>query len=139
MIKHLFTNHRALIKLTIILLGMIFICGIGAISPVAAQASKTNVCQGVNVAAGDNTVGNKCSNSGESLNKAVRIVLDVISVIAGFIAVIMIIVGGLRYIVSGGNDQAVASAKNNILYALIGLVIVALAQAIVHFVLGQSV
>jgi len=73
------------------------------------------------------------------LNKVVEIVLDVISAIAGFIAVIMIIIGGLRYITSGGNDQAVAGAKNAILYAIVGLVIVILAQAIVHFVLGRSV
>jgi uncharacterized membrane protein len=139
MIKHLLNNYPILVKLTIILLGVIFICGIGAVSPVAAQASKTNVCQGVDIAAGNNATGNGCSNNGESLNKVAEIVLDVISVFAGFIAVIMIIVGGLRYITSGGNDSAVAGAKNAILYAIVGLVIVILAQVIVHFVLGRSV
>ena len=57
----------------------------------------------------------------------------------GIIGVIMIIVGGFRYITSGGNDQNVASAKNTILYAIIGLVIVALAQLIVKYVLNRVV
>jgi len=51
------------------------------------------------------------------------------------VAVIMIIIGGFRYITSGGNDTSITSAKNTILYAVIGLVIVALAQVLVHFVL----
>jgi hypothetical protein len=51
--------------------------------------------------------------------------------------VIMIIVGGFRYITSGGNDASVTAAKNTILYAIIGLVVVALAQIIVRFTLGK--
>jgi hypothetical protein len=49
----------------------------------------------------------------------------------------MIIVGGLRYVTSGGSDASVTGAKNTILYAVIGLVIVALAQVLVHFVLSN--
>jgi hypothetical protein len=49
----------------------------------------------------------------------------------------MIIIGGLRYITSGGRDTGVTSAKNTILYAIIGLIIVALAQLLVRFVLRQ--
>jgi len=58
-------------------------------------------------------------------------------VIVGIAAVIMIIVGGFRYITSGGNDASVTSAKNTILYAVIGLIVVALSQLIVRFVLGK--
>jgi hypothetical protein len=50
----------------------------------------------------------------------------------------MIIIGGFRYITSGGKQESVTSAKNTILYAIIGLVIVALAQIIVRFVLSNS-
>jgi uncharacterized membrane protein len=67
-----------------------------------------------------------------------RTVINVFSWIVGVIAVIMIIVGGLKYITSGGDSGNVSSAKNTILYALVGLVIVALAQFIVRFVLGQA-
>ena len=54
----------------------------------------------------------------------------------GAISVLMLIIGGVRYTLSGGNDKAVAAAKNTILYAIIGVVIAVLAYAIVNFVLG---
>ena len=61
------------------------------------------------------------------------------SAIVGIIAVVMIIVGGIKYITSGGDSGNVTAAKNTILYAVIGLVVVALAQIIVKFVLGRFV
>lgn len=56
--------------------------------------------------------------------------------IVGALSVIMIIVGGLRYVISGGNSSAVTAAKNTILYALVGLVVAVLAYSIITFVLG---
>jgi hypothetical protein len=50
----------------------------------------------------------------------------------------MIIYGGFRYITSGGDSNGVTAAKNTILYAIIGLIIVALAQIIVNFVLNKT-
>ena len=49
----------------------------------------------------------------------------------------MIIVGGIRYITSGGDSGNISSAKNTIIYAVIGLIIVALAQILVHYVLSS--
>jgi len=60
-----------------------------------------------------------------------------LSVIVGVAAVIMIILSGLRYITSGGDASKVGAAKSSLIYALIGLVIVALAQVIVHFVFAK--
>ena len=51
-------------------------------------------------------------------------------------AVIMIIWGGIRYVLSAGNSAALTSAKNTIIYAIIGLVIAILAYAIVNFVIN---
>ena len=65
-------------------------------------------------------------------------VIDTFSWIVGGISVIMVIYGGFRYVTSGGNDSSISGAKNTIVYALIGLVIVALAQVIVHFVLSKA-
>ena len=56
--------------------------------------------------------------------------------IIGFISVIMLIWGGLRYIVSGGDSKKVTDAKNTILYAIIGLVIAIFAYAIIRFVIS---
>jgi hypothetical protein len=70
------------------------------------------------------------------LTNTIKDVIDVISVIAGAIAVLMIIVGGLRYITSAGNAEGAKSARNTILYSVIGLIVIALAQIIVHFTLN---
>ncbi|MGH7237632.1 MAG: pilin [Candidatus Saccharimonadales bacterium] len=55
----------------------------------------------------------------------------------GVISVLFIVIGGFRYIVSAGDPQDAASAKNTILYAVIGLIIAMSAYAIVNFVIGQ--
>jgi hypothetical protein len=57
--------------------------------------------------------------------------------VVGAVSVIMVIIGGLRYITSGGNNANVATAKNTILYAIIGIVIALFAYAIVNFVLSS--
>ena len=56
--------------------------------------------------------------------------------VAGALAVVMIIYGGLRYVISGGNSAAVTSAKNTILYAIVGLIVAFLAFAAVNFILS---
>lgn len=55
----------------------------------------------------------------------------------GAISVIMIIIGGLRYVVSGGNTSNVAAAKNTILYAVVGIIVSMLAYAIINFVIAS--
>jgi hypothetical protein len=80
-----------------------------------------------------------CDGTAEtSANKLVTTIINIISVVVGVVAVIMIIVAGFRYITSGGKQESVTGAKNTILYAVIGLVIVALAQVVVHFVLAKT-
>lgn len=54
----------------------------------------------------------------------------------GIISVVMLIFGGIRYIISGGDQKKVTDAKNTILYAIIGLIISLLAYAIVNFVIN---
>lgn len=87
------------------------------------------------------TGGGDCSEtegSATELNDLIANIVNIFSVIVGIVAVIMIIIGGFRYITSGGDSGNVTGAKNTILYAIVGLVIVALAQFIVRFVLSQS-
>ena len=55
----------------------------------------------------------------------------------GIISVVMLIFGGLRYVISGGDSKKVTDAKNTIMYALIGLIISILAYAIVNFVISN--
>lgn len=83
----------------------------------------------------------QCDTDGseEGLNKLIAQIINIFSIIVGVVAVIMIIYGGFRYITSGGDSSKVGDAKNTILYAIIGLILVALAQFIVKFVLEKSV
>lgn len=108
-----------------------------------AYAVQTDIqkglCAGSNLQFTDNVSNANCSTSDatKKINDIVHTVINLFSAIVGIVAVVMIIVGGLRYITSGGNDTSVASAKNTLLYAIIGLVIVALAQIIVRFTLNK--
>jgi hypothetical protein len=94
-----------------------------------------NECSGSNIDLSGHSGG--CSASGGGLNELLRKIINIFSVIVGAVAVIMIIIGGFRYVISSGNDQAVSGAKNTIIFALVGLVIVALSQFVVHFVIGS--
>lgn len=62
-------------------------------------------------------------------------ILQIVVFATAAISVIMIVIGGFRYVVSSGDSNAVSGAKNTILYALIGLVVAIFAQAIISFVL----
>ena len=63
-------------------------------------------------------------------------VTNTILYIVGIVAVLMLIIGGIKYVVSGGDSKQVTDAKNTVLYAIIGLVIAFLAYAIVNFVIS---
>jgi hypothetical protein len=68
-----------------------------------------------------------------TITKLVGIVFGIL----GAVAVLMIVVAGFRYIVSAGDPQSTAKAKNGIIYACIGLVISIAAEVIVQFVAGR--
>lgn len=85
------------------------------------------------------TSGCSVDGSSDKLTDIIKVVINILSVVVGVVAVIMIIFGGLKYITSGGDSSNVSSAKNTIIYAIVGLVIVALAQFIVRFVLDKSI
>ena len=64
-------------------------------------------------------------------------IINTILYILGIIAVIMIVIGGFRYVVSNGDSSSITAAKNTIFYAVIGLVVAMLAFTIVNFVVGK--
>jgi len=97
-----------------------------------AETAKQAACAAIND-------GDGCDRRGAEnrINTTVERVVNIFSVVVGMVAVIMIIVGGFKYITSGGDSSKITGAKNTILYAVIGLVVVALAQVIVQFVLSN--
>lgn len=112
--------------------------------PVTVHAAPTvndGLCQGASLqinADNNATCDNGSTDATDSVNRIITTVINIFSIVVGVVAVIMIIVGGLKYITSGGDSGNVTGAKNTILYAVIGLVVVALAQIIVKFVLGKA-
>lgn len=64
-------------------------------------------------------------------------ITNVLLFIIGAVAVIMIVIGGMRYVLSGGDSSQITSAKNTILYAIIGIIVAILAYAAVNFVIGS--
>ena len=64
-------------------------------------------------------------------------ITNVLLFIIGAISVIMIIIGGLRYVLSGGDSANITAAKNTILYAIVGIIVAILAYAAVNFVVGS--
>jgi hypothetical protein len=124
-------------------ISILLVTSVGLAVPVYAQDAQQQIDNGL--CAGSNlqfteTPG-QCQVAGSDatskINDIVHTIVNFLSAIVGIVAVIMIIVGGLRYVTSGGNDTSVTAAKNTILYAIIGLVIVALAQIIVRFTLSK--
>ncbi|HEV2412506.1 MAG TPA: hypothetical protein VGS28_01730 [Candidatus Saccharimonadales bacterium] len=74
---------------------------------------------------------------GQSVPQLIKDTLNLLSFIVGAASVIMLIIGGMRYVLSGGDSNAISSAKNTIIYAMVGLAITLFAQIIVLFVIGK--
>lgn len=112
------------------------------LTPARVNAQTTppeqSICEGAGGTwqAGAKGAQGHCSNgSTKTVGGTFRQVADLLIFLVGAISVIMIIIGGLRYTISAGDQSKITSAKNTVLYALVGLVIAALAFAIVDFVI----
>ena len=64
-------------------------------------------------------------------------ITNIVASIAGGAAVILIIIGGLRYVTSGGEAEKVANAKKTVMNALIGIAVIVLARALIDFVITR--
>ncbi len=73
----------------------------------------------------------------DSAPDIIRNVINLILIVLGMVAVIMIVIGGIRYTTSNGDSSSVKAAKDTILYAVVGLVVAIMSYAIVNFVLGR--
>lgn len=80
--------------------------------------------------------GTKGANEEQVLQNRVKSVLDTVYLWIGIIAVIVIVIGGIKYMTSTGDSQKIQSAKNTIMYAIIGLIVTLAAFAITSFVIG---
>ncbi len=109
--------------------------------PATVFAAEKDIQKGL-CAGAELQIGGDCTasvaNSDDDVNDFIETAINLFSLIVGIIAVVMIIDGGLKYITSGGDSGNVTGAKTTILYAVVGLIIVVLAQVIVRFVINQT-
>lgn len=119
---------QGLLLVPVLVLGLAFV----ATPAYAAECdtSTLDISSGAACADGNNTPDNLFGGD-ESIFKKVT---NVLLFLVGAISVIMLIIGGIRYVISGGDQAQVTSAKNTILYAIVGIVVAFLAYAAVNFV-----
>jgi Type IV secretion system pilin len=79
-----------------------------------------------------------CTTQGSSVENLVREVVELIAIIIGVVSVIVIMFSGFRYITSGGDTNATNSARNMLIYAIVGLLIAFLAQFLASNVLNTA-
>lgn len=70
-------------------------------------------------------------------NSTIGGIMNTVYLVAGMIAVLIVVIAGLFYITANGDANQIAKAKNTILYAVIGLVVVMFAFIITQFVISQ--
>lgn len=77
-----------------------------------------------------------CKNKNDDAGSIIETIIGILLWAIGAISVIMIIVGGIRYVISAGDASQIKAARETILYAIVGLVLALSSYAIVYFVLG---
>lgn len=117
-------------KLKTITISLALVLGFGVLT--AAPAGAINVLP---EKCPEGTQAQLCQE--EDISGPVQNIISTLLFAIGVIAVIMIIIGGIRYTLSNGDASQIKSAKDTILYAVIGLIVAMLAYAIVNFVVGR--
>jgi len=117
-----------------LLLIPLFALGVTLVDPESASAvcntSNLSIASGADCAKGNDQPSDLFGGD----NSIFRRVTNILLFLVGAISVIMLIIGGIRYVISGGDQNQVTSAKNTILYAIVGIVVAFLAYAAVNFV-----
>lgn len=129
---------KQIVNRLLIMLAVFGLVGFFAFAvPVEGQppTPKDQLCEGLEIATNQ---GCEEDPGRPTVTSVIQNVVRILTIAVGIIAIIMIIIAGLKYITSSGDSGNITSAKNTLLYAVIGLIIVALAQIIVRFVLSET-
>ena len=120
---------QSAIMTTMAVLGLVAVPLVPAATTFAADSPVDSIEEGLKGAGGSDA-------NQDDLKKNIQTVVNVLLFILGAIAVIVIIIGGIRYTTSNGDPGQTKAAKDTILYAVVGLIVAILAYAIVSFVLN---
>ena len=103
-------------------------------APALAQTNTREACEG----AGGTFSGEECTfPGGGTLEGNFQKIINALIFIVGAAAVLMLIIGAIRFTISAGDENAVKAARSTMLYAIIGIVVAFLAFALVNFVLER--
>lgn len=130
MIKTVKVMLAGLLAVPMIALGV----SVATVPMVAESVSAQTIKDGADAAKADGQSSNLFGDNG-----IFKVITNAALFVIGAISVLMLIYGGVRYTISGGDSKAVTDAKNTILYAIIGIIVALLAYAIVNFVLSALV
>ena len=122
------------LKTTIV--GGLLLLGLVGTTLLTASSAGAAACTGSPTECAKQGVGESGGKGQGTVDTRVKDIVNLLIYVVGIIAVIMIVVGGLRYVLSGGDASGISGAKNTILYAVVGLVVAILAYAIVNFAIG---
>lgn len=117
-------------KIKIAVISLAALLGVAVMTPAYVSADAVSDAQ-----QGVNDIGGNDGGNAISLEARIKTIANILLFILGAIAVIMIIIGGIKYATSNGDSSSITSAKNTILYSVIGLIVALLAYAIVNFIL----
>jgi len=121
-------------KYALLALMMVITTSLAVVPAVASANFAGDACGGVNQVDSSQGCG---SGSNKKLTNVLQLAVNILSFVVGFVAIIMIIISGFKYITSSGDSNNIASAKTTLIYAIVGLVIAALAQVIVRFTISH--
>ena len=132
-----FLQKRIVVVMTAVVTLLTLIALLSA--PIHAQEIKSSLyCGGDDIKIDSGCSKPDADKGSNKIETLLKTIINVFSAIVGSISVIMIIIGGFRYVTSAGDSNNVGAAKNTILYAVVGLIIVAFAQILVQFVLQRA-
>ena len=127
------TFMQKLLQTSLITIGMFVAVGLPALVPVTVHADNVGEAQkGVREIGGTGS-----SNNANAFSNFIESIINLLLFVIGAVAVIMIIIGGIRYVTSNGDASQTKAARDTILYAIVGLVVAIMAYAIVNFVLNS--
>ena len=130
---------RFLRIITVSTMLIVILLSTGSVSAISysryfGNASSSGACNGLSqLSSSDN-----CSSNKPVISNIGQLVVNTLSVIVGIVAVIMIIFAGFKYVTAAGDSNAINSARNVLIYAIIGLAIAVVARLIAADVLNSA-
>ena len=115
------------------LVPVIALVGMFILAPISSAGILDGACSGV----ANNEICDKSSQT--DATPLIQSVINILLYIVLVVSVIMIIVGGMRYMLSAGDSGKVTSAKNTVVYAVVGLIVAVFSWVIVNLVVQQFI